>query len=82
MKYLIIAAALTGLLAFGARADSSACKRLANGKGAQDACKRPPRKVRPPEPASSLSAAETEALNRAHTRTLLDNIQVELSRQR
>jgi len=81
MKYFAIAVALTGLLATAAYSGSPTCKAQAE-QGAQAACKKSQPKARAPERGSGLSAAEKEALDRAHTRTLLDNIDTKLSRQR
>ena len=79
MKYLIVAAALVGLLSATADARSPVCK---NEKGARIECKKkaPPKEwVTAP---NSLTPADREALDRAHTRSLLENIDSQLRRQR
>jgi hypothetical protein len=81
MKYIAAALLAAQVLVSGAHADSPTCKGSTAGKGTQEACKQQARKPRALE-TRGLNAAERNALDRAHTRTLLDNIQIQLSRPR
>jgi hypothetical protein len=82
MKYIAAALLAAQVLVSGAHADQSGCKRL--GAGSQGACKQQARKPRALEQGGGggLTAAERSVLDRAHTRTQLDNIQMQLSRPR
>lgn len=82
MKYLVATALLAGVLISAAHAESPACKRQAAERDAPADCKKPPGKARATGHDGGLSAADKEALDRAHTRTLLENIDAQLRRQR
>jgi hypothetical protein len=75
MKYLIVAAALAGLISTAALGEQRNCRTQAGTKEAQAACKKKPmRKPQATDSGSGLSAADREALDRAHTRTLLEDL--------
>jgi hypothetical protein len=79
MKCLVVAVALAGLLYTTADAQSRVCK---NQKGVLIDCRtKAPLKEWVTTP-NSLTPADRDALNRAHTRSLLENIDSQLRRQR
>ena len=84
MKYIAASLLAAQVLVSGAHADQSACKSPGAGNGSQGACKQQARKPRALEQGGGggLTAAERNVLDRAHTRTQLDNIQMQLSRPR
>jgi hypothetical protein len=82
MKYVLAVLVLFGVLATDARAELPACKSQAAERDARVRCKKAAAQPRAVAPASGLTAADKEILDRAHTRTLLENIEGQLRSQR
>jgi len=82
MKYVLATAMLAALLVAPAFAEPPACKDQSSEKDAQAAPKKAPGKTRAARPAEAMTPADKEILDRAHTRTLLENIESDLRRQR
>lgn len=83
MNYLAVAVALTGLLTSAAAAQSAPCKALTAQEQAQAGC---PKKAVPNAQAqtrsiSPMTPADKEILDRAHTRTLLENLDSQIRRR-
>lgn len=86
MNYLVVAAALTGLLTTAADAQSAACRGDATQEQTQAQEQVARKKKAAPKAGkvdiSPMTPADKEILDRAHTRTLLENIEGQLRKPR